>query len=135
MIVVDTNVLAYFLIAGDRTPTAEAVYRRDSYWIAPSLWRYELLNVLSLYVRKQMTTRVGALEVMVRANAAIKRSYPFAQPRRMLELSEHTGCATYDCEFVVLAQMKNLPLITADAKVVKTFPTIALSMDAYLAQP
>ena len=54
MIVVDTNLIAYLLINGERTQRAEAVKQRDSEWAAPLLWRSEFRNLLSLYVRQEI---------------------------------------------------------------------------------
>ncbi len=45
MIVVDTNVVAYFLIDGPQTPNAEHALIKDPDWFAPPLWRSEFHNV------------------------------------------------------------------------------------------
>jgi predicted nucleic acid-binding protein len=51
MIVVDTNVVVYLMIAGEKTEMAQRAFRRDSDWTVPSLWRHEFLNVLATLVR------------------------------------------------------------------------------------
>ncbi len=51
MICVDVNVIAYLLIAGDKTELAQQAWAKDPQWRLPSLWRHELLNVLAAYVR------------------------------------------------------------------------------------
>ena len=38
-----------------------------------------------------------------------------------------------DCEFVVLASILSIPLVTTDKAVLKAFPGVALTMDAFLA--
>ena len=46
MIVVDTNLLVYLYVRGQRSAQADAVYHRDQEWAAPMLWRSEFRNVL-----------------------------------------------------------------------------------------
>jgi predicted nucleic acid-binding protein len=41
------------------------------------------------------------------------------------------GEVNYDCEFVALAQHLDVPLVTADKKILREFPVIAKSLDAY----
>ena len=69
MIVVDTNVLAYLLLPGERTEQAERVFHRDPVWAAPLLWRSELRNVLAVYMRQGRLSLDQALQLM--DNAAI----------------------------------------------------------------
>ena len=52
MIVVDTNVVAYLLLPGQRTATAERLLRFDAEWCAPLLWRSEFRSVLSGWLRR-----------------------------------------------------------------------------------
>jgi len=51
MIVVDSNVIAYCWIHGERTALAHRLRRLDSDWHAPVLWRSELRNILTGYRR------------------------------------------------------------------------------------
>jgi hypothetical protein len=41
MIVVDTNVIAYFWLPGVYTACAERALKKDNEWAAPILWRSE----------------------------------------------------------------------------------------------
>jgi len=52
VIVVDVNVVAYFLIEGEHTERARELWRRDPDWRLPPLWRHEYLNVLATFVRR-----------------------------------------------------------------------------------
>ena len=51
MIVVDTNIIAYLYITGDRSNQATELFKADSHWSVPTLWRSEFRNVLSQYLR------------------------------------------------------------------------------------
>jgi hypothetical protein len=46
MIVADTNLLVYLLLPGDRTGKVQQFDLRDPAWVAPLLWRSELIKVL-----------------------------------------------------------------------------------------
>lgn len=56
MIVVDTNVIAYLYIEGDFTQQARMIYKQDSNWVAPYLWRSEFRNILTVYLRRNILT-------------------------------------------------------------------------------
>lgn len=51
MVVVDTNILAYLLIAGDRTREAQALYGRDANWQSEAFLLVEFSNILATYQR------------------------------------------------------------------------------------
>jgi predicted nucleic acid-binding protein len=50
----------------------------------------------------------------------------------ILQLVNASNCSAYDCEFVALAQLLNIPLITADKKIINQFPNIAQTIDGFL---
>ena len=52
MIVADTNTIAYLYLPSDYSDDVETLLLKDSHWIAPLLWRSELRNILTLYLRK-----------------------------------------------------------------------------------
>jgi len=51
----------------------------------------------------------------------------------VLELAARSGCSAYDCEFVALARDLGVSLITADRRVLRAFPGIAVSPEAFVA--
>ena len=63
MIVVDTDVIAYFWLklASERSRTARRARRKDVDWIAPPLWRSEFRNVLRGYMQAGLLTYSEAL--------------------------------------------------------------------------
>ena len=128
MIVVDTNVVAYLYLSSEHTEAAERILLRDSDWVAPRLWRSELRNVLALYVRQGLLAAADALRILGEAEDLMAGHEYEVQSRAVLELAIASGCAAYDCEFVLLAQELGVPLITADQKIVARFPESTVAM-------
>lgn len=133
MIVVDTNIIAYLLINGDKTASATDVARNDPEWAAPRLWRSEMRNVLALYVQRGVFSRRAAVLIMEEALAMMQDREFEVESGRVLELAESSGCTAYDCEFVSLAERLSVPLVTSDKKLLSAFPDLAISMDAFTA--
>ena len=128
MIVVDTNVLAYFYLPTDLTPQAVRLREVHPHWIAPRLWRSELRSVLALYLRKGLLAFEQALRLQVRAEALMADCEFEIPSQDILRLVQESPCSAYDCEFVALAKRFNTKLITSDQKVINAFPDIAISL-------
>jgi predicted nucleic acid-binding protein len=133
VIVVDTNLLVYLHVEGQRTAQAEAVLRRDSVWVAPILWRSEFRNTLAGLVRRRALTLEDALRIVAEAERGMAaREYAVAS-HQVLLLAEQSGCSAYDCEFVSLAQDLGTRLVTADRPVLAAFPAVAVAPAAFAA--
>ena len=132
MIVVDTNVLVYFWIHGERTSHAEAVLARDAVWAAPALWRSEFRSALVQFVRRGAITLDFAQDVVGRAERMMARHEYTVPSSRVLTLAERSGCSAYDCEFVTLAEDLGVPLVTSDADLLRAFPSRALRPEAFI---
>ena len=132
MIVVDTNILSYFYLPSDFSVQVEALHRLDSQWIAPLIWRSEFRNVLAFYLRKNLLALNEAQDMMSAAERIFKEKEYQIPSYQVLELVDKSSCSAYDCEFVALAKEKNIPLITADKKILSEFPNIAFSIEAFL---
>lgn len=131
MIVADTNLIAYLVLPGERTEAAEAVLRTDPAWAVPILWRSELRNVLATYVRGG-TLSFGDALVMAERAESLMAGREFSVPSEsVLALSSASGCAAYDCEFVVLARELGVPLVTADARLITAFPETVAAIEAF----
>ncbi|NOT46482.1 MAG: type II toxin-antitoxin system VapC family toxin [Acidobacteria bacterium] len=131
MIVVDANVVTYFVLRSEQTSLAVAVAEKDPYWCAPRLWRSELLNVLSGYIRRETLTAASAFSLFEAASLFLKDDAPVDE-RLILELVGTSNCTSYDCEYVATAQSLRVPLVTADKQLIKSFPEIAVSMKDFV---
>ncbi len=131
MIVADTNLIAYLLIDGPFTNEARAVYEKDQDWVAPSSWRSEFRNVLVLSLRRGIASFTRTLEVMEDAELLMAGKDRDSSSAQILRLAADSGCAAYDCEFVVLAQELGLPLVTSDRALITKFAPAAVSMQTF----
>lgn len=125
MIVVDTNILTYLYLPTDYSAKAEGLLLRHPEWAAPTLWRSEFRNVLTLYLRKNLLALEQALAIQMEAESLLQETEYMVNSLDVLQLVQQSKCSAYDCEFVALAQYLNLPLITMDKQILKEFPAIA----------
>jgi predicted nucleic acid-binding protein len=131
MIVVDTNVVAYLLLGGAKTPGARLAFRKDPVWAAPILWRSEFRNVLAAFLRRGSLSLSDAIEVMREAETLFRGAEYGVDSGQVLNLVAESGCSAYDCEFVALARQLGVPLLTSDAEILKEFPQTATSLEAF----
>lgn len=131
MIVADTNLLVYLCVRGEHTEAAERVLREDPEWAAPVLWRSEFRNVLALYLRKGLLSMDAAIEAFRAAEATVQGREYAVQTANVLDLVQRSSCSAYDCEFAALAEELRVRLITSDARVLKSFPDVAVHPEAF----
>jgi predicted nucleic acid-binding protein len=133
VIVADVNLLVYLLISGPFTSDAERAFARDRRWIAPRSHRFELLNVLSTNVRAG-TIKLDQADVLWRkAFRLVVLPTTDVEPMDVLKLSVNSKVATYDCEYVVLARLRRLKLVTNDGGILRAFPDVAVSIGDFAA--
>ena len=134
MIVVDTNVVTYELIPSSypaESTLADAVFLCDPEWCAPAFWRSEFCNVLVTHVRARGMAAADAAACWEQAQSLLAwRDHALDGPA-VIELAVRSGCSAYDCEFVVLARTLGISLVTADKRILKTFPDIAVSLSDF----
>jgi hypothetical protein len=80
VIVVDTNVLACFLMPYEHSAQAEALYDRDPEWAVPILWRSECRNVLAGYLRRGVLSFEDIVRVNSRVEVVIGADEPVLGP-------------------------------------------------------
>ena len=130
MIVVDTNILAYLYLPGDRTAAAEALLEQDPEWAAPTLWRSEFRNILAGYMRRKAVTFDQACSLRREAESLLAGAEFEVDSSAVLELVRDSDCSAYDCEFIALAIKLNTKLVTVDKKLLREFPTRAIALAA-----
>lgn len=128
MIVVDSNIVAYLYLPGDHTAKAESLLQRDAGWVAPLLWRSEFRNILAGYMRRQILTFQAALDLQQEAESLLASTEHEVDSRLVLELVRDSDCSAYDCEFIALAMMLGVKLVTMDGKLLKAFPRYAIDL-------
>lgn len=131
MIVVDTNVIAYYWLNGEYTQNTYNLLRKDSDWVVPFLWRSEFRNVLAMYQRKELISLDMALQIIEKSEKQFKGREYFVNSAEVLKLTSKSDCSAYDCEFIALASDLNIKLVTSDKKLLKNFPTIAISLFSF----
>lgn len=131
MIVVDSNVIAYCWVNGPLTALAQRVRTRDPDWHVPILWRSEMRSILTGYLRDGSLTAPHIARIMVAAEGALAGREHLVPSASVFEIAEKSRLSAYDCEFVALAAVLAVPLVTADKAVLKAFPDRALTMEKF----
>jgi predicted nucleic acid-binding protein len=132
VIVADTNIISYLLLPTPYSDTVDKLYKLDSEWVAPTLWKSEFRNVLALYLRKEIITLEKALQLQEMAESIMARNEFDVSSAQVLALVANSNCSSYDCEFIALAQYLNIPLVTQDKKVLREFSPIAISIADFI---
>ena len=132
MIVVDTNIISYLYLSSEYSKQSEDLLTFDSDWVAPILWRSEFRNVLALYLQKNLLALDEILLIIHHAEKLLSVGEYEISSAHIMQLVKSSNCSAYDCEFVALAQHLNVPLITADKKILNKFSNIAKSVNSYI---
>lgn len=127
MIVVDANVIAGMWVPTDMDEWVYKVFRKDSDWVAPLLWRSEFRNVLSIYLRKEILDLPAVLQAAQDAEDLMAANEFEVNSIQVMSLVSESSCSAYDCEFVALADDISVTLVTFDKMIIREFPDIAIS--------
>lgn len=125
MIVVDSNVIAYCWLNGERTSLAHRLRRRDPDWHAPVLWRSELRNILTGYRRDGSLDAAHTRRIMAAAEAGLAGREHYLPSARVFLVTERSRLSAYDAEFVALAEILRVRLVTEDRAILAAFPQFA----------
>jgi len=130
VIVVDTNIICYLYLSGERSHQAEQLFALDPHWCAPVLWRSEFRSVLSQYLRKNLLTFEEVLLILEQAEDLLSDNEYEVPSAHIMQMVNSSRCSSYDCEFIALASYLGVRLITADKTLLREFPEIAKSLDS-----
>jgi predicted nucleic acid-binding protein len=132
MVLVDTNILAYLTIEGDRTAAAQKLFERDSDWCSEAFVMVEFSNILATYVRTKAMTQAQGARLLIDAQALMSTLHNVANTQA-LETAMQYEISGYDARFISLARHLKLRLITEDAKLRTAVPSWTLSLADSLA--
>ena len=126
MLVADTNVLIELFLPSDNAKAVQSWRAAHEDWRLPSLWLFEFRHVHLKYLRAGLLGLDAALENLTAAERLFLSSTLSVDSSKALQLAHHSGCSSYDAEFVVLAQQLQCPLLTFDRKLLQLFPEVAV---------
>jgi len=125
LIVVDTNILVYWVLPSPHSAVLAELVSADPFWKAPALWRSELRNVLVGCMRRGEISLDRAYEGMQAAETRMGGGGEIVSSEAVLRLAAGCRCTAYDLEFVALAQQLAVPLVTMDRELLAAFPDVA----------
>lgn len=128
MIAVDSNVLAYLLIAGERTTLARAVLERDPDWHSEAFALVELTNILATSVRVGRLGAPSAKLALAKAQAVMDSGLHALAHAEALDLANRFRISAYDARYLGVALGLGVPLVTEDRRLRKAAPELTLSL-------
>ena len=125
--VVDTNVVAYFLLGTEGfADEARSCLERVATPIAPAHWEAELTNVVWMAVRAGvLPTAQGHARLGLARRLGIDSIATATLCQGAFLRAVHSGIPAYDTLFVELAVRFECPLVTFDAALLRVFPDVA----------
>ena len=128
MIVVDTNILASFVL---REEVGARIRRRDPEWAAPVIAVSEIRNVLMGFVRRGKANLEQAKRMNDAALRALGGRIHAVDGEAVLDAAFACGLTAYDAEFVVCVRALAAPLVTLDAAMLRGAPDVAVAPAAF----
>jgi predicted nucleic acid-binding protein len=132
VVLVDTNIIAYLMIRGDRTAAAQQLYERDSDWCSEAFVMVEFSNVIATYVRTRALTQAQGTKLLAESQAHLSTLHSVVNAQA-LESAMKLGISAYDARFISLAKQLKMKLITEDVKLRVAVPALTMSLDDALA--
>jgi len=120
--IVDSSVAIKWVVT--ETGTEEALALANNQLLAPALFRAECANILWKKVRKK---EISATEASIAAQTmnsfGIELCSLEPDLTRVLELALTLDHPAYDCVYLALAEALDLPLVTADERLIRRVGT------------
>ncbi len=126
MIVVDTNVLAYFLIRGEQSEAVDRLYAANPDWSAPRLWLDEFLNLLATFERDGKLSAAESDAILSDVTELMADSSYDVPAYRVVSTARLSGCTAYDSQYLASAQDLGLQLYTFDRKLIERSDGLAI---------
>jgi predicted nucleic acid-binding protein len=127
MVVVDTNIVTYLLIEGDRTKQAQALFAKDADWRSEAFLLVEFSNVLATYRRARALSTEQAETLLAEAARRVRELISVPN-LRALRCAERYAVSAYDARFLAAADTLSVKLVTEDAKLRAAAPELTRSL-------
>jgi predicted nucleic acid-binding protein len=131
MIVADANLVAYYYLPGPFQSLAQKIIKKDPVWFVPPIFVSEFRNILIGFIRSGQLHKKDALEFAAKVEFVFSQRMKGVSSAQVMELAYASGCSAYDAEYVALAQIMDIKLVTNDKPLLKTFPKTAISPENF----
>ena len=128
MIVVDTNVVVYFLLGEEWGVNAERLFEQDPEWAAPAFLMSEFRNVLLGFVRRGGMSPDQAKSISHEAAAILGDRVMAVSSSQAIDVALECGLTAYDAEFVALARTLRVPLVTLGGAILRGASDVAVPL-------
>lgn len=128
MVIVDTNILAYVLLDGDRTRDAQALLLADEDWHTDAFALVEFSNLLATSVRVRGLPQGTASDLLSAAENLIGRGMHTVSHSAALAVANRHSVSAYDARFLALADDLAGRLTTEDARLRNAAPDLTQSL-------
>lgn len=132
MIVVDANILSFYVIEGERTADANILRTIDPEWIVPAFWSIEFQSILSKYVRSGGMSLEKALDLLDYAGAVFSANEITPASDTTLRDAINWGITVYDSQYASLAKRLGIQCVTEDKHVQESCRGIAVSLKDFI---
>lgn len=134
MQIIDTNIVANFLLDGPFGAAARQLYELDPVWHSEPLLMHELTNVMGTAARTQGVALEIAQAGMAQAQSMLRdRLHPMADAEA-LAAAHALGISGYDARFICLARLHGQRLVTEDTRLRRAAPNLTQSLAEALAE-
>ena len=133
MLLVDTNVVVYLLIAGDYTTAAQQLRARDSDWRSEAFLLVEFTNLLASSIATKRMTLSLAQDLLAKASALFDGKLGRIPHSSVLASAARHRVSAYDARFLALAGELGSRLVTEDTKLRAAAPALTQSLAEALA--
>jgi len=132
VIVVDTNIISYLLVRNDTyTADAKELFRKDSAWVSPALWKFEFFNLINLYRKRNLMSENAMRDIFFKSLETVE-TVDLVDLTFLYNVATASDLTGYDAQFVALASEMNLPLITEDKRILSEFGNTSISIKNFL---
>lgn len=131
--VLDSSVTLAWFFDDERSPATEQMLERLETETAavPTLWYFEVANVLCVAARRGRTTPARVAEFMAQLEGlaiAMDEASPAGLLRRVFDLANRERLSGYDAAYLELAMRLGIPLATKDAALAAAGRRVGVAM-------
>jgi predicted nucleic acid-binding protein len=128
VVLIDTNVLVFLLLRGEKTNEARALLEADNDWRSETFLLVEFTNVLATYMRSRELMREEARCLLSDAEKLMQARLMNVAHGEAVEIANEYFVSTYDGRFLALARRLKSPLVTEDEKLRRAAPKLTRSI-------